>query len=235
RHRHLSVSPAQFGHPACPPDHGCFSKADQNGGTTSPPSNAGWAGEISLDIDMVSAVAPFAHILLVEANDNSSDNLGLAVNRAVTLGAQYVSNSYGTSYDSTPGSGEDPSELSLDSFYNHPGVAVVASSGDSGFGVAYPAASQYVTSVGWARLSPGGTSLIPDGSARGWSESVWSNAFGGPGSGCSLFEAKPSWQADAGCSMRTVADVAAVADPATGVAVYDTFGAPGWAVFGGTS
>src|SRR5262249_43198765 len=77
-------------------------------------------------------------------------------------------------------------------------------------------------------------SLTPDGSARGWSESVWNNAFGGPGSGCSLYESKPPWQADSGCANRTVADVSAVADPATGVAVYDTFGSGGWLVFRGT-
>src|SRR5262249_30422596 len=152
-------------------------------------------------------VAPQARIILVEADDNSTDNLGAAVDEAVALGAMYVSNSYGSAYDSTPGSGEDPSEgTDLDPHYNHPGSAHVASSGDSAFGVAYPAASQYVTSVG-------GTSLVADGSTRGWSESVWNNAFGGPGSGCSLFESKPSWQTDSGCGMRTLADVSAVADP----------------------
>ena len=108
------------------------------------------------------------------------------------------------------------------------------SSGDSGYGVEYPAASQYVTAVG-------GTSLSKNSSARGWTESAWSGA----GSGCSAYEPKPSWQHDAGCSRRTVADVSAVADPNTGLAVYDTncnfvgqltgqcFN--GWAVVGGTS
>ncbi len=126
---------------------------------------------------MVSAVAPDAHILLVEADDNNIDDLGAAVDEAVALGAKYVSNSYGTGYDSTPGSGEDPSEATdLDPYYNHPGVAVVASSGDDDYGVSYPAASQYVTSVG-------GTALVArHAAARGWSESVWNNAYGGPGS-----------------------------------------------------
>src|SRR4029079_2348479 len=115
-----------------------------------------------------------------------------------------------------------------DPHYNHPGVAVIASSGDDDFGVSYPAASQYVTSVG-------GTSLSGDSSSRGWSESVWHNSFGGPGSGCSLFEAKPSWQTDSGCGMRALTDVSAVSDPETGVAVYNTYQAGGWAVYGGTS
>ncbi|HEY7175379.1 MAG TPA: carboxypeptidase regulatory-like domain-containing protein, partial [Micromonosporaceae bacterium] len=225
----LAVYRAQFGLPECTTANGCFSKVDQRGGTSYPPADAGWAGEISLDVDMVSAVAPAAHILLVEADDNFNNNLQAAVDEAVALGAKYVSNSYGSAYDSTPGSGEDPSEVTDgDPHYNHPGVAVVASSGDDEFGVSYPAASQYVTSVG-------GTSLVRDTSTRGWSESVWNNSFGGPGSGCSIFEAKPTWQTDSGCSMRTVADVSAVADPLTGVAVYDTYQNGGWGVFGGTS
>jgi hypothetical protein len=225
----LAVYRSQYGLPACTTANGCFSKVNQTGGPTPPSPDPDWAGEISLDLDMVSAVAPAAHILLVEADSASSDDLGAAVDEAVALGAGYVSNSYGTGYDSTPGSGEDPSEItSLDAHYNHPGVAVVASSGDSAYGVSYPAASQYVTSVG-------GTSLVRDSGTRGWSESVWNNSYGGGGSGCSLFEPKPSFQTDSGCAMRTEVDVSADADPVTGVAVYDSYQASGWGVFGGTS
>jgi subtilase family serine protease len=108
-------------------------------------------------------------------------------------------------------------------------VVITASSGDSGYGVEYPAASQYVTAVG-------GTSLSTSSNSRGWTESVWStSSTEGAGSGCSAYDAKPTWQTDTGCSDRTVADVSAVADPATGVAVYQTYGASGWAVYGGTS
>ncbi|HZD97339.1 MAG TPA: S53 family peptidase, partial [Micromonosporaceae bacterium] len=225
----LATYRTQFGLAACTTANGCFRKVDQRGGTNYPPPNAGWAGEISLDVDMVSAVAPAAHILLVEADDNGNDNLGASVDEAVALGAKYVSNSYGSPYTSAPGSGEDPSEVTDgDPHYNHPGVAVVASTGDDDFGVSYPAASQFVTSVG-------GTTLFPDLSTRGWSESVWNNSFGGPGSGCSIYEAKPAWQTDTGCDMRTEADVSADADPLTGVAVYDTYQDSGWGVFGGTS
>src|SRR6202022_2015823 len=81
----------------------------------------------------------------------------------------------------------------------------------------------------------GGTALVRDTSTRGWSESVWNNSYGSPGSGCSLYEPKPSFQTDTGCTKRTVADVSAVADPVTGVAVYDSYQAAGWGVFGGTS
>ncbi|MER5915860.1 carboxypeptidase regulatory-like domain-containing protein [Streptomyces sp. NPDC001982] len=227
----LAVYRQQYGLPACTAANGCFTKVDQRGGTHYPGADPGWAGEISLDVDMVSAAAPNAHILLVEADSPAFADMGAAVDEAVALGAKYVSNSYGSGYDSTPGSGEDPAELTaLDPYYNHPGVAVVASSGDSSYGVGYPAASQYVTSVG-------GTALVKDsGTSRGWSESVWHGpSGGGPGSGCSLYEPKPAFQTDTACANRTVADVSAVADPATGVSVYQTYGGSGWSVFGGTS
>ncbi|MEY9873063.1 subtilase family serine protease [Streptacidiphilus sp. MAP12-33] len=218
----LATYRAQYGLPACTTDNGCFQKADQGGGTNYPSADSGWAGEISLDLDMVSAVAPNAHIILVEANSANMSDLGTAVNEAVSLGATEVSNSYGGS--------EDSSDLSADdSYFNHPGVAITVSAGDSAYGAEYPAASQYVTSVG-------GTSLTRDSSSRGWSESVWStSSTEGTGSGCSAYDPKPSWQTDTGCAKRTIADVSAVADPATGVAVYDSYGASGWQVYGGTS
>jgi subtilase family serine protease len=118
--------------------------------------------------------------------------------------------------------------------FNHPGIPITVSSGDSGYGVEYPAASPYVTAVG-------GTSLTRASNPRGWTESAWSGA----GSGCSAYEPKPGWQKDTGCARRTVADVSAVADPNTGVSVYDTncnslqsllgncF--TGWGTVGGTS
>jgi N-acetylneuraminic acid mutarotase len=217
----LAVYRAQYGLPACTTANGCFSKVDQRGGTGYPSPDPGWAGEISLDLDMVSAVAPYAHILLVEADDNSFENLGSSVDEAVALGAKFVSNSYGSDYRG--GNGEDPSETTaLDAYYNHPGVAVTVSTGDYAYGVGYPAASQYVTSVG-------GTTLTRDtGTARGWSEAAWSDA----GSGCSLYEPKPAFQKDTGCANRALADVSAVAE---GVAVYQTYGAGGWSVYGGTS
>jgi subtilase family serine protease len=165
---------------------------------------------------MVSAVCPNCRILLVEASNNSFSNLAAAVDTAARLGANAISNSYGGS--------EYSNEVKDQSHYNHPGTAITVSSGDNGYGVEFPAASQYVTAVG-------GTSLNRVSNTRGWSESVWSGA----GSGCSAYITKPSWQVDTGCSRRTVADVAAVADPNTGVAVYDTFGQAGWLVFGGTS
>jgi subtilase family serine protease len=206
--------------PACPKSNGCFRQVDQNGGTNYPAVDAGWAQEAALDIDMASAICPNCKIILVESNSAYLTDLGAAVNRAVSMGANVVSNSYG--------GGEYSSETADENaYYNHPGVAITVSSGDSGYGAEFPAASQYVTAVG-------GTSLRRDTSARGWTETAWSGA----GSGCSRYVVKPTWQHDSGCANRTIADVSAVADPATGVAVYDTTpygGSSGWLKFGGTS
>ncbi|NEB03955.1 S53 family peptidase [Streptomyces sp. SID13726] len=214
-----------YGLPACTTANGCFKKVSQTGSTTSlPSSDSGWSEEISLDLDMVSAIAPNAKILLVEATSATMANLGKAVNEAVTLGAKFVSNSYGGS--------ESSSDTSYDSsYFNHPGVAITVSAGDEGYGAEYPAASKYVTSVG-------GTALTSSSStSRGWTESVWkTSSTEGTGSGCSSYDAKPSWQTDTGCTKRMIADVSAVADPATGVSVYDSYGVTaGWYTFGGTS
>ena len=203
----------------------CFTKVGQTGSTSRlPTSNGGWSQEISLDLDMVSAVCSNCNIVLVEASSASLSNLGTAVNEAARLGANEISNSYGGN--------ESSSDTSYDTqYYNHPGIAITASSGDGGYGVEYPAASQYVTAVG-------GTSLNRASNARGWSETAWSGA----GSGCSADDPEPAWQTSAFsptlCSRRGVADVSAVADPNTGVSVYDSYryqGYSGWMVFGGTS
>jgi Putative Ig domain/Ricin-type beta-trefoil lectin domain-like len=219
-----------YGLPACTVASGCFTQVNEDGATSPLPPAAGstgWATEESLDVDMVSAICPTCHILLVEANSPSDSDLATAVNSAVADGATYISNSYGI-YDETSG------QTAYDSAYEHQGVAITASAGDSGYGPGWPATNPDVTAVG-------GTSLTQDTStSRGWTESVWgSTAFGtdgdGTGSGCSAYEAKPSWQTDTGCSMRTANDVAAVADPNTGVAVYDTYDQSGFLVVGGTS
>ncbi|GAA4511833.1 peptidase S8 [Actinoallomurus oryzae] len=214
----LGVYRSQYGLPACTTANGCFKKVDQNGGTSYPRKDGGWAQEISLDLDMVSAVCPNCKIVLVEASSASFANLGTAENTAARL-ANVISNSYG---------GSDASDSSYGSYYNHPGKAITVSSGDAGYGVEYPASSHYVTAVG-------GTSLKTASNSRGWTETAWSGA----GSGCSSYNTALSGQSGlTGCSRRAVADVSAVADPATGVAVYDSTayqGQSGWMVFGGTS
>jgi subtilase family serine protease len=216
----LAVYRSQYGLPACTTANGCFRKVDQNGGTSYPRKDAGWALEISLDLDMASAICPNCHILLVEAKTNSFANLGAAENRAAAMGASVISNSWG---------GSDAADSTYGSYFNHPGIAITVSSGDGGYGVEYPASSHYVTAVG-------GTTLTSGGGTRGWTETAWSGA----GSGCSTLNTALSGAAsfNTGCTMRAVADVSAVADPNTGVAVYDTTayqGRSGWFVVGGTS
>jgi PKD repeat protein len=215
----LNAYRSQFGLGACTTANGCFSKVNQTGGSLYPAGDTGWGSEIDLDIEMVAAACPACKILLVEANSNSFTNLMTAVDYA-TGHAKFVSNSYGAP--------EFSGETTYDFHFNHPGVSITVSSGDNGYGVEYPAASRYVAAVG-------GTSLTQNASLpRGWSETAWSGA----GSGCSALETKPSWQHDTGCSRRTVADVSAVANPNTGVAVYDSYGSSNganWFVYGGTS
>ncbi|MFF4039954.1 peptidase S8 [Streptomyces sp. NPDC001816] len=221
----LATYRSYYGLPDCTTSNGCFKKVGQTGSTTSLPSaDSGWAGEISLDLDMASAVCPNCNILLVEAKSSSMANLGTAVNEAVKLGAKFVSNSYGGS--------ESSSDTSYDSsYFKHPGVAITVSAGDEAYGAEYPAGSKYVTAVG-------GTALKSSSNSRGWTESVWkTSGTEGTGSGCSAYDAKPTWQTDTGCTKRMIADVSAVADPATGVSVYDTYGSDGtgWNTYGGTS
>ena len=208
---------------------GCvtFTKVNQSGGTSYPRGNTGWAEEISLDLDMISAICPSCNIVLVEASSSSMSNLAAAVAYAKTLHPAAVTNSYG--------GGEFSSETSYDGTYSATSAtAITAASGDGGYGVEYPAASPGVTAVGGTSLTYSGT-----GTSLAWNpQVVWS----GSGSGCSSYEPIPSWQDDQGvyslsadCAGREVADVSAVADPSTGVAVYDTYKEPGWLVFGGTS
>jgi subtilase family serine protease len=215
----LGIYRAQFHLPTCTTANHCFRKVDQTGGTSYPQADGGWAEEISLDLDMVSATCPHCRILLVEATTASMANLGAAENTAVRLGADAVSNSYG---------GPDANDRYYGRYYHHPGVAITASAGDSGYGISYPASSKWVTAVG-------GTTLRRSASTRGFTETAWSDS----GSGCSTIN-RATWQpaATTGCSGRAVADVAAVADPSTGVAVYDSDvfeSTSGWLTFGGTS
>jgi subtilase family serine protease len=214
----LATYRSTYGLPACTTANGCFAKYNQRGVQGSyPRDDTGWAQETALDLDMASAMCPNCRIILVEADTASFGNLATAVNTAASLGADAISNSYG---------GAEGSSASYEGAYNHPGVAITVSTGDNGYGVSFPASSPHVTAVG-------GTHLVRSATSRGWTETAWSGA----GSGCSTVYAKPTWQTDALCAKRTVADVSAVADPNTGVAVYgpSSRNISGWMVFGGTS
>jgi subtilase family serine protease len=216
----LAVYSSTYGLPPCTTANGCFKKVDQTGGTSYPRKDAGWSLEISLDVEIAHAVCPNCKILLVEAASNSFANL-IAAEDYAKANANVVSNSWGGGEFSTE------TTSTYDGHFSITGKPITFSSGDSGYGVEYPAASQYVTAVG-------GTTLTLNSNNSYQSETVWSGA----GSGCSAYEPKPTWQTDAGCVRRTVADVAADADPNTGAAVYDTVryqGRSGWFQVGGTS
>lgn len=223
----LATYRSAWGLPVCSAGNGCFRKVNQNGDEGNyPPGNMGWGLEISGDLDMVSAICPRCHILLVEATSNTFTNLFAAEREAVRLGAHMVSLSWG--------SGEFSGESSYDSTLDRARVEVTASSGDGAYqgGVQYPSASPYVTSAG-------GTELTPAASKRGWIEKTWVTAGSNPptqgsGSGCSAYEPKPKWQKDQGCTRRTTADVSAVAANVLGYDSYES-GGGGWYFFFGTS
>ena len=194
-----------------------FAKYNQLGQLGAYPiANTQWGAEEDLDVAMVSASCPKCPIVLVEANTSASADLGAAETAAVALGAHIISNSFGC-YTSCGLKRK---------YFEARGVTYLAASGDDGYGVGVgtPGAFAGVVDVG-------GTSLIAGGkSKRGFVETAWP----GTNSGCS-HEPKPSWQRDPGCAYRTANDVAAVGDPNTGPAFYDTFGYAGWLIGGGTS
>ncbi|WP_295639107.1 hypothetical protein [Novosphingobium sp.] len=214
----LATYRAQYGLPACTTANGCFRKVDQNGGTSYPRANTGWAQEQALEVDMASAMCPTCKILLVQSSSATLANLAAGVSTAARLGAIVISNSYG---------GGEAGSSAYSAVYSQPGIAVTVSSGDSGYGVQFPASAPGAIAVG-------GTHLVQDTSTRGWTETAWNGA----GSGCSATFPKPGFQTDGLCAFRMEADISAVADPATGVAVYGPTGTgskSGWLVFGGTS
>ena len=214
---------AQFGLPACTTANGCFKRINQNGQTSPLPGNApagdDWTVEAALDLDMASAACPSCKLILVEADDDLGDGLYFGNDAAAAAGANVVSNSWGGS--------EDGSEPSYETHFDHAGVGYFASSGDSGYNRVpqYPSTSAHVTAVGGTTLNRSKTNT------RGWAEKAWRDS----GSSCSSSIAKPSYQpAVSNCSKRMASDVSAVADPATGVAVYNAANG-GWIVVGGTS
>jgi subtilase family serine protease len=215
----------QFGLPACTTANGCFKRVNQSGKASPLPGKApagdDWTVEAALDLDMASAACPSCKLILVEAQDDEGDGLYLGNDGAATLGATVVSNSWGGI--------EDGTESTLETHFNHAGVGYFASTGDSGFdnggdGPQYPATSAHVTAVG-------GTSLVVTANTRGYSEKAWADG----GANCSTSIARPSFQPKISqCAKRYNSDVSAVADPNTGVAVFNK-GSGGWIVVGGTS
>jgi hypothetical protein len=216
----LATYRSTFGLPPCTTASHCLTIINGAApGAALPAPDSTWSQEVSIDVDMASAICPKCKILVSDAVSSDIEDLTTAMQTAIAQGATVVSNSYTTPETATVAA-DNPK-------WNHPGIPIVVGAGDSGYGVGWPASSSYVTAVA-------GTNLTPL-NGRTWLENVWSDT----GSGCSGFIAKPAWQHDSLCSKRTVADTAAIANPVPGVAVYDTYfpgqtGA-GWNVYGGTS
>jgi subtilase family serine protease len=220
-----------FNLPNCDLKSGCFRILNQGGEPSPlpappPDSDLGWLGEQALDVDMVSANCPRCRIVMIQAASNFSFDLFKAVRTGAKLHPSAISNSWG---GREVGAERDAQAT----WFNHPGIAITASSGDAGYGVIFPSTSNTVVAVG-------GTTLRPSNTKRGYTEVVW----GGSGSGCSEYIRVPKWQRSieksrGGCSKRLVADVAYDADPTTGVAAYESYSfdgeQPGWQVWGGTS
>jgi subtilase family serine protease len=208
----LAIYRQRFGLAPCTSPNGCFTKIKNPSVWT--PYNRSWSEEMSLDLAMASAACPTCRLTLIEAQNANPSVLALAVDAAAALNPAAISNSYGIP--------EAQGSANLNGHYNHPGIAIVASTGDDGT-VQYPASSGYVTAVG-------GTTLTHDGSSRGWSESSWASS----GAGCSTVTVAPAWQTGTSCTTRSVPDVSFVAALNPGIAVYDSSDG-GWIVLGGTS
>jgi hypothetical protein len=213
----LAVYRAQYGLPPCTTANGCFSKIDQDGGTSYPPAGSD-EGEQALDIEMVSAACPACKIILIEGPD-------AAVMLQTLLAKGAVAFSFSIDWSSGP---DANAAWCQSSGFNAPGGMLITSAlGDSG----YPGTVDWSPTVCQGTLAVGGTSLKKAAQGRGWTETAWS----GTGSGCTSVMKKPAWQTDPGCATRMSGDVSAVADPGTGVSFYGTTGPNGWGVVGGTS
>ncbi len=222
----LTTNRQQFGLPECTTANGCLTIVNQDGETSPlpgpPPASDDWTLETSLDVDMASAACPSCYLLVVQANDDTGDGLELAQATAASLGAAVISNSWG---------GPEMAGVSLaaaEPAFDQP-VAVFVAAGDDGYndggqGPDYPGTSSHTIAVG-------GTHLVRDTtSTRGWTETAWSSG----GSACSLSIAKPAYQTGTSCNFKATTDIAAVGDPQTGMASYDSKNG-GWGVVGGTS
>jgi IPT/TIG domain-containing protein/subtilase family protein len=228
----LAVYRERYGLPPCTKADGCFKKVNESGEEANYPEerSSDWQYESALDMEIASAACPSCNIMLVEATTEATADTSRSVDTAAALGAAEISNSYGypEGYEYEPWCGKAGC-TQYNAAFDHPGVLITASAGDSGYDNRYagspfhspnfPAASPYVVAVG-------GTSLYSEAlNPRGWSEAVWNELSYSPvgtGSGCSTFELKPPWQSDAGCAGRMDNDVAAVAACSTPVSVYAT-------------
>ena len=236
----LATFDARYGLPACTAANECLTKVGQTGSRASLPSpdTTGWSIEISLDVEAVHAACPKCRILLVEADNPLLTNLAAGVDEAVLLGATIVSNGYGA-----PEAWFQ--EEGLDGAYDHPGIPILAATGDLGYydwtrlnqgepASQMPDAPASLPTV----IAVGGTSLQLTPGGRRTSETAWNDegprdthpGVGATGGGCSQLFSAPPWQANepgfaaTGCEARRLAaDVSAVGDPQSGFDIYDSY------------
>jgi hypothetical protein len=215
----LATYRSQFGLPPCTVANGCLI-IDNAQGAGNAPAGDDWTVEAALDLDLVSAACPTCKILLINAKDDQGNGLFDGQHQAANhAGVVAISDSWGGP--------SDGSDLMQDSqFFNIPGVNIFVASGDNGNTGASPDIPSTLAHV----IGVGGTSLTKSTNARGWVEGAWNGA----GSSCSTLTAKPSFQTQTACAKRGASDISAVADPNTGLAVFNA-GAGGWIVVGGTS
>jgi len=255
----LASFDAHYGLAACTTTNGCFEKVNQEGRSSPLPKadKVGWSVEMSLDVETVHSVCAQCKILLVEANSESLADLAAAVDEAVALGANEVSNSYGAP--------ENQMGATEQAAYDHPGTVIAASAGDSGYldwdDIAEIFATPEVPDAPASLptvVAVGGTSLKLKINGQRRSETVWNDSgqptresqfkrFAATGGGCSTLFTAPSWQqsvagwSSSACgTSRLDNDIAAVADPYTGFDIYDSYVyekgfTAGWLTVGGTS
>jgi subtilase family serine protease len=221
----LATYRAKFDLPECSTANGCLKIVNTDGNPSplppAPPSDDDWTVETSLDVDMASAACPSCNLVVIQATDDQGNGLELAQATAAGMGAAVISNSWG---------GPEKQGVSLtgvEPYFDQP-VAVFVAAGDDGYddggqGPDYPGTSSHTIAVG-------GTHLEKASNARGWTETAWSSG----GSACSLSIPKPSYQIATNCSFKATTDIAAVGDPMTGMASYNSNDG-GWTIVGGTS
>jgi subtilase family serine protease len=217
------------------PDPVLTEVAQDGGSTVDMPAFTDWQGEIDMDVEWAHAIAPGAHILIVEAKNEDLSNEMAAVDYArnrpgvgiVSMSFGFREGSFQTAYDatfSTPAGhlGEMPGVPWANTLLPG-GVTFVASSGDSSM-PQWPATNPNVLAVGGTILSV----VIPNPLLTvelGWQHS---------GGGISAYEpaqlAAANGVATPSASHRTTPDVAA---PAWNVSVFDS--RSGWWNDGGTS
>ena len=211
----LATFSSTYGLPGCssatPPVCSFFTKVNQTGGTSYPQRNSGWEVEINLDTQWVHAVAPYANILLVEANSSNTLDLMTAVQYA-SQHASVVSMSWGG------GESRSQTSSSMDGRLNVAGVTFLASSGDTGGKVEWPSSSPYVIAVG-------GTNLATNSNTGRVAIPVVETAWSGSGGGCSSVESALAAQtgflpSTPACSARAVPDVSMDGGGSSAVAVY---------------